>query len=501
MRRVLALTLPCLLLAAAPAAAAETDVKVSELRFRGPAGGNDEFVELVNTGPVRQSIAGFRLVGCSASGPTGTRATVPAARSIPPGGRYLFANSGSSGLGADQSYGTGISDTGGVQVVGAGGTVLDQAGAAASACKEGAGLAIPTANGDNAFERRAGGAQDTNDNAADFEGPKASGATACGAPCVDAAAPPPSGEAASVHAIQGAGHRSPLLGRAVTTSGVVIARRANGFYLQEPRPDADPATSEGIFVFTGGEPPAVAAVGAAVQVAGTVAEFRPGGSATANLSITQITRATVTGTGTGSVAPTVIGAGGRVAPTMVIEDDVNGDVERAGTFDPAQDGLDFYESLEGMLVRVNDAVAVGPTSPFGEIPVLADGGAGAGLRSQRGGIVVRPGDFNPERLFLDDAIAADEPAVDVRDRLAGPVDAVVDYSFGNFKLLATAWPGVTDGGLEREVTAAPAPDQLAVASFNVENLDPGDPAEKFDRLARTVVENLRSPDVLTVEEV
>ena len=92
-------------------------------------------------------------------------------------------------------------------------------------------------------------------------------------------------------------------------------------------------------------------------------------------------------------------------PTEVIEDDATGDVEIGGIFDPATDGIDFYESLEGMQVQVNDAVAVGPTNDFGEIAVLADDGEGAGVRSARGGIVVRPGDFNPERIILDDVLA------------------------------------------------------------------------------------------------
>jgi hypothetical protein len=81
---MLLVTLVAALAISGPAAAAPTDVKLSELRFRGPTGGNDEFIELVNTGAARQSIAGFRLVGCSASAPSGTRATVPADRSIPP---------------------------------------------------------------------------------------------------------------------------------------------------------------------------------------------------------------------------------------------------------------------------------------------------------------------------------------------------------------------------------------------------------------------------------
>ena len=43
--------------------------------------------------------------------------------------------------------------------------------------------------------------------------------------------------------------------------------------------------------------------------------------------------------------------------------------------------------------------------------------------------------------------------------------------------------------------------QLAIASMNVENLDPTDPPDKFARLASIVVDNLRSPDILAVEEI
>ena len=285
----------------------------------------------------------------------------------------------------------------------------------------------------------------------------------------------------------------------MSVPGVVTAVRSNGFYLQDPDPDDDPRTSEGIFVFTGsgGAKPAA---GQAVRVIGQVSEFRPGGDAD-NLTITQLGDAVFTVTGAGAVAPTVIGRDGRTPPATVIDDDSCGDVEQTPTFDPAEDGIDFFESLEGMLTEVRGAVAVGPTSRFGEIPVVADGGDGASVRTPRGGIVVRPTDFNPERIILDDAIAGGEPTLDVGDRFTAPIRAVVDYSFGNFKFLPLDWPGTADGGLEREVTAAPKPNQLAVASFNVENLDARDPQETFDRLAQTLVENLRAPDLVALEEI
>ena len=43
--------------------------------------------------------------------------------------------------------------------------------------------------------------------------------------------------------------------------------------------------------------------------------------------------------------------------------------------------------------------------------------------------------------------------------------------------------------------------QLAVATYNVENLAPSDPAAKFQRLAQGLVTNLAAPDIVAVEEV
>jgi predicted extracellular nuclease len=305
-----------------------------------------------------------------------------------------------------------------------------------------------------------------------------------------------------IHDVQGAGHISPRNGQPVTgVFGIVTARTGNGFWFQDPSPDDSDATSEGLFVFTSSAPSV--AVGDQVVVGGRVSEFRPGGSGGAtNLTTTEITGPTVTVVFPGNPLPaaTVVGTGGRLPPAETIEDDATGDVETSGSFDPASDGIDFYESLEGMRVQLNDPVATGPTSSFGETPVVGDGGANAGVRTNRGGVVVRPGDFNPERVFLDDQLAP-TPRVNVGDRFPGAVVGVMDYSFGNFKLEMTSTPAVASGGLEREVTDPAAADQLAVATFNVENLDPGDPQSKFDQLAGLIVNNLRAPDVVAVEEI
>ena len=306
-----------------------------------------------------------------------------------------------------------------------------------------------------------------------------------------------------IHDIQGARHISPYDDALVSkVPGVVTAVRNNGFYYQDAQPDGDARTSEGIFVFTSSAPPALAVVGSAVLVSGRVSEFRPGGATSTNLTITEIVAPTVAPGAAGAAIPhTVIGDGGRIPPSTVIDNDSTGDVETNFTaFDPAQDGIDFYESLEAMLVQVNDPVAVGPSNDFGETWVLGDKGRRGSLRTPRGGIVVRPGDFNPERIQLDDLFAP-LPKMNVGDRFAGAVRGVMDYEFGNFNVLPLETPTRVAGGLAREVTATPRRDQLAVATFNVENLDPGDGPAKFEALAEVLVNNLRSPDLVSLEEI
>ena len=220
-----------------------------------------------------------------------------------------------------------------------------------------------------------------------------------------------------------------------------------------------------------------------------------------------------------------------------------GDVELGFLFDPREDGLDFHESLEGMLVRVQRPEVVGPTNSFRELPVVAHGAATP--RTARGGVVVRPDDFNPERMILDDVLKP-MPDANVGDRLAGPVEATARRRRGRargriaphparggsptspramsshalvrpLRRLASAgggrlrlrqlqvprhWTPVRiDRRLRREVTQRPDRDQLAMASMNVENLSAVDDEAKFATLASIVVHNLRSPDILAVEEM
>ncbi len=323
---------------------------------------------------------------------------------------------------------------------------------------------------------------------------------------------------ATIAEIQGASHISSLVGQTVSgVEGVVTARRTaggRGVWIQDPTPDADVATSDGVFVFTNAAP--VAQIGDLVAVSGTVSEFRAGNDPD-NLTITQITSSnanvTVLSSGNPMPAATVLGIGGRLPPTENIDDDGAGNVETGGTFDALNDAIDFYESLEGMRLLVNDGAVVGATRSFGEITLLPDDGSWAtGLRTPRGGILLGGyQDPNPERIIVDDEILRDlappprpakaMPDINVGDSLTSPVIGPLDYSFSNYKIQATSTPLFSSAGLVRETTASPTDHQISVATFNVENLAGTDPQAKFDHLAQLIVNNLRAPDIIGIEEV
>jgi YVTN family beta-propeller protein len=318
----------------------------------------------------------------------------------------------------------------------------------------------------------------------------------------------------SIFEIQGADHVSALVGETVITQGIVTAVGFNGFYLQDPNGDGNTATSDGIFVLTGSRPSLN--VGDSLEVEGLVTEFVPGGAATGNLSTTQLTNATITAIASlGTVAATTIGSSGRVPPNQVIDDD------GLTSFDPETDGIDFYESLEGMLVTVETPVAISGTRRFSafssEVFTLANGGANldpADGRTGRGGLNLTPfdpalapqlRDLNPERIqiqFDGTLFPGSVPALKVGDQLSD-VTGVVGYSFGNYEVNAIAPVTVTPSDLEAETTELiGTQDQLTVASYNVLNLNPL-PATNAQRatLANQIVNNLATPDIIALQEI
>lgn len=484
--------------------AVSSTIVISEFRTRGPNGGNDEFVELYNLSTSPVDIGGWRIRGSSSGGGTNTRATIAAGVTLQPGCHYLLTHSGYSGaVAGDKTYSSGISDNGGIALGMPNGTIVDQVGlSSGSAFKEGTTLTPLTTSTDRGYERKPGGASgsgiDTDRNSDDFGLISPSTPQNSSSTCVSAATP----SQMRIRDIQGRGHISPLIASGQTQvaniRGIVTVIRAKGFFMQDPEPDADDTVSEALFVFTNAVP--TVNLGDDVRVNGTVMEFRTGGASSTNLTSTQISSPTIAVQSSGNPlpAPVVIGTGGRIPPSTIIDDDAAGSVETSGTYDAASDGIDFYESLESMLVQINNAVIVGSSAPAG-IPVVVDNGIDANVRTGRGGVVVRANDSNPERIFVDSTFAT--PKVNVGDRLMGSIVGVIDYANNNFKLATIQPLTVTSAGLTQETTEAAEAGELAIATFNVENLSPNDNATKFNTLAGLIVNNLKSPDLIAVEEM
>ncbi|MEU7403756.1 MULTISPECIES: endonuclease/exonuclease/phosphatase family protein [unclassified Streptomyces] len=310
-------------------------------------------------------------------------------------------------------------------------------------------------------------------------------------------------DAVRVHDIQGSTRLSPYAGRQVAdVAGIVIGVRgygSKGFWMQDPRPDADPATSEGVFVFTNRAPEV--AVGDAVTVSGTVSEYVPGGTSSGNQSLTEITRPTVTVVSGGNALPAATTVSARSVPRAYAPEgdgDANGSVN-ALPLRPAKYALDYYESLEGMNVRVADARVVGASDPYTELWVTVKPWENP---NRRGGTVYGSYDAqNTGRLQVQSlGRPADFPAADVGDTLAGATAGPLDYNqYGGYTLVASEIGALEKGGTERESTRPQSARELAVATYNVENLDPSD--DTFAAHADAIVHHLRSPDIVSLEEI
>ncbi|QCO67035.1 nuclease [Luteimonas yindakuii] len=324
----------------------------------------------------------------------------------------------------------------------------------------------------------------------------------------------------AIHAIQGAGARSPYENLAVATEGIVTARRNNGFFLQtaDGEDDGNPATSEGVFVFTSTAPPDAASVGNRVLVQGTVIEYVPAADPY-QLPLTEITNASVVQLSSSHALP---------APAQLT------------TALPHPDGaLEQLEPLEGMRVSAADFTVVAPTggnvnetqataTSNGRFAVVVTGTPRpfreAGLPRMdpdplgSSAPMIPRWDFNPELIAVNSStIGAPTANLAAGCRIVdGSLVGPLDYSFRRYTIYPEAELSVACEGADQPRPAQlPGPDHATFATYNLERFfdvinDPaiGEPvltAEAFERRLRkaslAVRGYLHLPDILGVTEV
>ena len=328
-----------------------------------------------------------------------------------------------------------------------------------------------------------------------------------------------------IYEIQGAGHSSAMNGQQVTTLGVVTAidKDGNGYWIQDPNGDGNRNTSDGIYVFTSTPIGPEIVVGNLIRVSATVSEFAPGGAA--NLTLTELVTVTAT---------TVLATNQTLPTAVIIGDTANGAdytpaLHTLGSttdgFDPVNDGVDFWESLEGMRVTLQDVHTTSPfKSNFGEVVVTPDVGANNSLNS-RGGLTIsddspngtlpadKSFDFNPERIQLDDeALGGSIGAITSVGQtvVGGDVTGIVSYGQGFYDVNVTQAVTFDPSTLVKETTTIEENlDRLTVATFNVRNLAPlgfngGDGVTTqttLDNLSDAITGNLNSPDIIGLQEM
>ncbi|MBS2535422.1 lamin tail domain-containing protein [Catenulispora sp. NF23] len=519
---VSASTIAALLALPAAQATVSNDVVVNEVYGGGGNSGatlKNDFIELRNDGTAPVSLASWSVQYIAAApGAATTWQVTNLSGSIAPGKTYLIAEAAGTGGTADLPT---PDATGAINLSGTAGTVALVTSQTALTCKTAAdcaaegsikdligyGTAVihegsadaPAASNTTSVARNASGT-DTDQNGTDFT---------AGDPT-----PTPGGSGTGggtqpgplrIHDIQGAGWVSPVNGQAVTNvPGIVTALRTSGskgFWIQDPTPDANPATSEALFVYTGSAP--TVAVGDSVLVSGKAQAYYPLASGdtvatTSNLSVTEIGGPTVTEVSSGNALPAPIVLSAANVPATYAPNLGGANIEGTPVV-PTRSVLDFYRSIQGMRVEVDNARVVGPSDTYGEQYVTVKPNEAA---TYRGGSELLGENQTPSGRL--EVVPADgsNPHVNVGDVFTGATVGPLDYSqYGGF-LIAASTLGTVQNNHLAPVVAAPDPaKELSVATYNVENLAPSDPAAKFQRLGAGIVTNLATPDIVSVEEV
>jgi predicted extracellular nuclease len=417
---------------------------------------NDEFVEIVNNEPASLNISGWTL-----SDGVGVRHTFPANTVIPAGcsivvfaagtptGTFGFslAQTASSGqLGLNNTGDTVTLNNGVVNVMSY--TYGAEGGDNQSLTRDpdvtGADPlvkhSIATGSGGSLFS----------------PGKKVDGSQFAGCPAEK-----------KIHDVQGNGASSPVSGQTVVIQGIVVgdfqdgASGANGdfngFHVQEEDADvdADPLTSEGIFVFDGNSPAVNVANGDLVQVIGVVSEFN---------TLTEIT----------SFTGVSVLSSGNALPT-------------AATVSLPVNAVSDFEAYEGMRVTFPQALIISEYfnfDRFGEIVLTSERHLTPTAEFEPGspGVTQAVQDFLLDKITLDDGRSTQNPnpaihpngsPFDLSNLFRGGdtvsnVTGIMDFAFGLYRIQPT------QGASYNSVNPRPAAPEdvggrVKVASLNTLN--------------------------------
>ena len=328
--------------------------------------------------------------------------------------------------------------------------------------------------------------------------------------------------------VQGEKVVSPYAGKTARLSGVVTARTRSGFYIQTPddKTDNNPATSEGIFVFTKTEPGADATIGNLISVTGDVTEFIPK-QEPASLPVTELSmqkeRDEIKVISKNNALP---------KPAVLTLEDFK------------SNQIDELEKYEGMRVLIAEMTVVAPTK--GRLDAkngtAVSDGVFYGVLKGISRPFREPGmdiydylfaedkdklkknypkmpifDGNPETIRIDGDEQLGAQTIDVTSlaeikNLVG----VMHYGFQKYTILPDPDNKIIVSGLKKAMPLQMANErQFSIAGMNLENFfdDEDDPAIKEDivttetfqnrlkKISTAIRDYLRTPDVIGAIEI
>ncbi len=329
----------------------------------------------------------------------------------------------------------------------------------------------------------------------------------------------------SIPEIQGEAHFSPYRGKVVTTQGVVTAvaeieEGGTELYIQTETDDGNPLTSNAINVYLPGSRTDLAS-GVRVQVTGTVYEVMTAQGLT-RTAIREVSSLTILATGIALPNPVLIGPGGLQVPNAVVSS-YRGNINQKPKLNPA-DGLDFWEALEGMRIRLVRPEVVGfrggkekydDNKRYLTLFVRPEGSSPAEQLSGSNGLLVDQlaGDFNPEVVRISASELAPnvkpEYVFNIGDKFSFDLEGILSFQTntfgdGEFAMFVTgsfaATSTIKDLDQRPKSRLKGDDDHLTVATFNVENLS-GILDKRIKRMAEAVSTNLLCPDIINLPEI
>ncbi len=313
----------------------------------------------------------------------------------------------------------------------------------------------------------------------------------------------------TIGSVQGSGDASLLVGQTVTVQGIVTAIRTNGFFMQDTG-DGNPATSDGIFVFTSTPPSGNAVVGNSVCTTGKVDEFD---------GQTELETPTFFAISSGNPLP---------APHILTTTDLN----------PAGP-IDQLEKYSGMRVTIPSLTVTGPTGgTVNEVQATSTSNGdfygvitGTTRPFREPGIALTdtlpPGtpanvprwDTNPEviEIFGQGQVSNTTPLEVTVGATVTNLTGIMSFFPSMYEILPDPGSGTASGNVSFTAVPDKTSSEFTIASTNLEhfyntyqdpngpgsstNVDPAAFANRVSKLSLGFRNVLKLPDIIGVEEV